>query len=136
MFDEFSMTFQGALAVQRAHYESSYLQYNDENALSYTISLAFYVARNYYTVVKELPSGKGRSDIVYIPRKQFADKPALLIELKRNQTAESAIEQIKEKCYPKALEEYTGNLLLVGLSYDAETKEHSCKIESYEVNKE
>ena len=68
MFDEFSMTFQGALAVQRAHYESSYLQYNDENALSYTISLAFYVARNYYTVVKELPSGKGRSDIVYIPR--------------------------------------------------------------------
>lgn len=120
-----------AKAVQRAHYESSYLQYNDENALSYTISLVFYVARNYYTVIKELPTGKGRSDIVYIPRKQFSDKPALLIELKWNRTAKSAIEQIKEKCYPKALEEYTGNLLLVGINYDEKTKKHSCKIESY-----
>ena len=118
-----------ARAVQNAHYESSYLPYNDENALSYTISLAFYVARNYYTVIKELPSGKGRSDIVYIPRKQFADKPALLIELKWNRTAESAIDQIKEKCYPNVLEEYTGNLLLVGINYDEKTKEHSCRIE-------
>lgn len=71
-----------------------------------------------------------------LSQKQFADKPALLIELKWNQTAESAIEQIKEKCYPGALEGYKGNLLLVGVSYDVKTKEHSCKIESYEVNKE
>lgn len=120
-----------ARAVQRAHYESSYLQYNDENALSYTISLAFYVARNYYTVIKELPSGKGRTDLVYIPRKQFSEKPALLIELKWNRTAESAIEQIKEKCYPQALEEYTGSLLLVGINYDEKTKKHSCRIETY-----
>lgn len=122
-----------AKAVQRAHYESSYLQYNDENALSYTISLAFYVARNYYTVIKEMPSGKGRTDIVYIPGKQFAGKPALLIELKWNRTAESAVDQIKEKCYPEALKEYTGSLLLVGINYDEKTKEHSCRIESYEM---
>ncbi|MEZ3434578.1 MAG: ATP-binding protein [Lachnospiraceae bacterium] len=120
-----------AKAVQNAHYESSYLQYNDENALSYTISLAFYVARNYYTVIKEFPSGKGRTDIVYIPRKEYPDKPALLIELKWNKTAESAVAQIKDKCYPKALEEYTGNLLLVGINYNEETKEHSCRIEQY-----
>lgn len=122
-----------AKAVEEAHFESSYLQYNDENALSYTISLAFYVARNYYTVVKELPTGKGRADIVYLPRKQFADKPALLVELKWNKTAESAIGQIKEKCYPKALEDYRGNLLLVGISYDEKTKEHQCKFEEYSV---
>lgn len=118
-----------AKAVEEAHFESSYLQYNDENALSYTISLAFYVARNYYTVIKELPTGKGRADIVYIPRKRCADKPALLVELKWNQTAESAITQIKEKCYPKALEDYKGNLLLVGISYNEKTKEHHCRIE-------
>lgn len=107
------------------------MQYNDENALSYTISLAFYVARNYYTVIKELPTGKGRADIIYLPRKQFADKPALLIELKWNKTAESALEQIKEKRYPKALKDYSGNMLLVGINYDEKTKEHSCKIEPY-----
>ena len=66
-----------AKAVEEAHFESSYLQYNDENALSYTISLAFYVARNYYTVIRELPAGKGRADIVYLPRKQHGGKPAL-----------------------------------------------------------
>lgn len=122
-----------AKAVEEAHFETSYLQYNDENALSYTISLAFYVARNYYTVIKELPSGKGRADIVYLPRKHSADKPALLVELKWNQLAESAISQIKEKCYPKALEDYKGNLLLVGISYDEKTKEHRCRIEQYSV---
>lgn len=120
-----------AKAVEEAHFESSYLQYNDENALSYTISLAFFVARNYYTVIKELPTGKGRADIVYLPRKRFADKPALLVELKWDKTAESAIEQIKERCYPKALEDYKGNLFLVGISYDEKTKEHQCKIEQH-----
>lgn len=122
-----------AKAVEEAHFESSYLQYNDENALSYTISLAFYVARNYYTVIKELPSGKGRADIVYLPRKGCAGKPAILIELKWNKTVESAITQIKEKCYPKALEDYRGNLLLVGISYHEKTKEHTCRIEQYVI---
>lgn len=120
-----------AKAVEEAHFESSYLQYNDENALSYTISLAFYVARNYYTVIKEFPSGKGRADIVYLPRKHHGDKPALLVELKWNETAESAIAQIHDKCYPRALEDYKGNLLLVGVSYDEKTKEHTCRIETY-----
>lgn len=117
-----------AKAVEEAHFESSYLQYNDENALSYTISLAFYVACNYYTVIRELPAGKGRADIVYLPRKQHADKPALLVELKWNQTAESAIAQIRERHYPKALEDYKGNLLLVGISYDKKKKKHTCRI--------
>ena len=120
-----------AKAVEEAHFESSYLQYNDENALSYTISLAFYVARNYYTVIKEFPSGKGRADIVYLPRKHHGDTPALLVELKWNETAESAIAQIHDKCYPRALEDYKGNLLLVGVSYDEKTKEHTCRIETY-----
>lgn len=124
---------QVARAVEEAHFETSYFQYNDENALSYTISLAFYVARNYYTVIKELPTGKGRADIVYLPRKRCADKPALLVELKWNQTAESAITQIKDRCYPKALEDYRGNLLLVGIDYDEKTKEHHCKIEQYRM---
>ncbi|MCI8639163.1 MAG: AAA family ATPase [Coprococcus sp.] len=123
-----------AKAVEEAHFESSYLQYNDENALSYTISLAFYVARNYYTVIKELPTGKGRADIVYLPRKQFSDRPALLVELKWNKTAESAIKQIKERRYPKVLEDYSGNLLLVGINYDEKTKKHTCKIESHSLS--
>lgn len=45
--------------IEQAHFETSHIQYNDENALSYTISLALYTARNFYTVVRELPTGKG-----------------------------------------------------------------------------
>lgn len=71
--------------------------------------------------------------MVFLPRKHSADKPALLIELKWNQSAESAIAQIKERNYPTALEEYNGNLLLVGISYDEKTKKHSCKIESFSI---
>ena len=71
-----------AQGIQRAHFETSHLQYNDENALSYTISLALYAARNYYSVYRELPTGKGFADMVFIPRKKFPDKPALVVELK------------------------------------------------------
>lgn len=123
-------TAQVAEGIEQAHFETSHIQYNDENALSYTISLALYAARNFYTVYRELPSGKGFADIVYIPRKKYQNKPALVVELKWNKSAQGAIEQIKRKEYCKSLEEYTGNILLVGINYDKESRKHECIIES------
>lgn len=118
-----------AQGIEAAHLETSNLQYNDENALSYTVSLALYAARQYYTVVRELPSGKGFADVVYIPRTRYADKPVMVVELKWNKSSQTAIEQIKEKKYPYSLREYQGNMLLVGISYDKKSKRHSCQIE-------
>ena len=115
--------------IARAHEEVSILQYNDENSLSCTIHLAFYFAREYYTIIRELPAGKGFADICFLPRKLYADKPALLIELKWNQDVHGAIAQIKERNYTDALKDYRGNLLLVGINYDKKTKTHSCRIE-------
>lgn len=79
--------------------------------------------------VMELPSRKGFADVVYLP-KQNTDRPALVVELKWNQCAEGAIAQIKEKQYADWLEGYTGNILLVGISYDKK-KGHACVIEKY-----
>lgn len=121
---------QVAEGIRRAHFETSHLQYNDENALSYTISLALYAARNFYTVHREFPGGKGFADLVYVPRKRFMDKPTLVVELKWDKSAEGAINQIKEKEHCRSLEEYKGNLLLVGINYDKKTQVHTCKIES------
>ena len=118
-------------AIEQAHFETSHIQYNDENALSYTISLALYAARNFYTIHRELAGGKGFADLVFIPKKQFAEKPALVVELKWDKSAESAIKQMKEKKYFESLEEYQNNMLLVGINYDKKTKEHVCKIEEY-----
>lgn len=122
---------QVAQGIKEAYFETSHLQYNDENALSYTISLALYAARNFYTMHRELAGGKGYADIVFIPRKKFPDKPALVVELKCNKSAEGAIAQIKNKNYCKSLEEYQGNLLLVGVNYSKKTREHTCVIEEY-----
>ncbi|MDR0929335.1 MAG: ATP-binding protein [Oscillospiraceae bacterium] len=118
-----------AEGIDRAHESVSILQYNDENALSYTIGLAFYSAIEYYTIIRELPAGKGYADVAYIPRKLYADKPAVVIELKYDKNAEGAIAQIKAKRYPSALSEYHGNLLLCGINYDRENKTHQCRIE-------
>ena len=120
-----------AAYMEQAHFETSHLQYNDENALSYTISLALYAARNFYTIHRELAGGKGFADLVFIPKKQFAEKPALVVELKWDKSAEGAIKQIKDKKYFESLEEYQDNLLLIGINYDKKTKEHVCKIEKY-----
>ena len=115
--------------LREAHFETSHIQYNDENALSYTISLALYAARNYYTVHRELAGGKGFADLVFLPRKKFREKPALVVELKWDKNASGAISQIKEKEYCRSLEDYSGNLLLVGVNYNKKTKEHECIIE-------
>ncbi len=124
-------TRQVAEGIKQAHFETSHIQYHDENALSYTISLALYAARNFYTIHREPAGGMGFADLVFIPRKQFWDKPALVVELKWNKNAKGAVEQIREKGYCQCLEEYQGNLLLVGVNYDKKTREHTCVIEEF-----
>ena len=106
---------------------TSLLKYNDENSLSCVIALAYYSASRYYTIIRELPTGKGFADLAFIPRKGV-DKPAIIVELKWDKTAEGAIEQIKSKKYTGALKDYN-DVLLVGINYDKETKKHSCSIE-------
>ena len=124
---------QVAEAIRQAHFETSHIQYNDENALSYTISLALYAARNFYTVYREFASGKGFADLVFLPRKNFPEKPALVVELKWDKSARGALVQIKNKEYCRSLEEYQGNLILVGVNYDKKTKEHECVIEKVQL---
>ncbi|MBQ4523245.1 MAG: AAA family ATPase [Lachnospiraceae bacterium] len=120
---------QGIDKVHEAN--TSILNYNNENSLSCVISLAYYNAINEYTIVRELPTGKGYADVVFLPRKG-SDKLAMVVELKWNQSEQGAIEQIKKKEYGKALAEYSGNLLLVGINYDKKSKKHGCVIETCE----
>ena len=122
-----------AEGIDKAHREISILQYNNENALSCTITLAFYFAREYYTIVRELPAGKGFADVCFVPRKMHIDKPAAMIELKWDKSAEGAIRQIREKHYIDALKGYHGNLLLVGINYEKDTKTHTCVIEQTNI---
>ena len=118
-----------AKCVDEVHLaNTSILEYNNENALSCVITLAYYNAVNEYTLIREFPTGKGYEDSIFLPRRQ-SDKPAMVVELKYDRSAEGAIRQIKEKRYAKALESYSGNLLLVGINYDKERKKHSCVIE-------
>ena len=121
-----------AAGIEKAHDEISILQYNDENSLSCTINLAFYFAREYYTIVREMPTGKGFADICMIPRKKHLDKPAVVIELKWDKSTVGALAQIKEKNYGSALKDYQGKLLLVGINYNKKTKKHECAIEVME----
>lgn len=118
-------------ALEKVHGESSsILQYNDENSLACALTIAYYTARMYYTVVREMPAGKGFADLVLLPNgKQVGSKPALVIELKYDQTVDTAISQIKQQNYPAALQGYTGELLLVGVNYRKADKKHECKIE-------
>lgn len=121
-----------AQGIDAAHDEhTSILSYNDENSLACVLSIAFYYARNDYVMLRELPSGKGFADIVLIPRKNV-DSPAIILKLKYNKDADSAIDQIKRKQYPEKVAQYTNNLLLVGISYDKQQKKHECVIERHQ----
>ncbi len=115
--------------IDAAHDENtSILSYNNENSLACVLSLAYYSARNDYVIHRELPTGKGFADLVFIPRKNV-DSPAIVVELKYNRDADSAIAQIHRRQYPDKVAQYAGNLLLVGINYDREHKTHDCRIE-------
>ena len=117
-----------ALDVSHIHVTSN-RSYNNEDALQSAIYLAFIYALNKYTVIKEMTTGKGFADVVFIPF--MPNIPAMIIELKRNSCVESAVNQIKEKQYFDSLAHYSGDLLFVGINYDETTKKHECKIERF-----
>ena len=124
-----------AEGIEKIHREyASVIQYNNENSLSSVLTIGYLSTIQYYfKPVRELPTGRGFADFVYIPKPEYrSDYPALIVELKWNQKAQTALQQIKEKQYPDSVLDYTGDILLVGINYDKKTKEHQCLIERYE----
>ena len=120
-----------AVALDEAHLAvSNPKNYNNEASLRAAIRLAYFTASSKYTIIQELTTGYGFADMGFIP----LDKkdPAMIIELKYDKDAETAITQIKNKNYPKVFENYLDNLLLVGVNYDKTTKVHECVIEKYQ----
>lgn len=118
-----------ASCVDKVHEQNtSVLQYNDENSLACVLSLAFYTARNRYQIIRELPVGRGFADIVLVPKRNV-EFPAIVLELKHDKDAETAISQIKRRDYGIALKDYFGEIILVGINYDRTSKKHSCVIE-------
>ena len=121
-----------ARLIEAAHdSEASIFKYSDENTLSCVISIAYYYAHGDYIFHRELATGRGYADLVLIPRKNVS-KPAIVIELKSNETPSKAIVQIKARHYTDKVAEYTGDILLVGISYNKDTKEHQCQIETWQ----
>ena len=118
-----------AEAIDAAHERNaSILKYNDENALACVLGLAFYAARNKYRIVREMPTGRGFADLVFVPWRNV-DLPAIVVELKWKQGVRTALDQIRDRRYPEAMREYVGEVVLCGVSYDRESKRHECVIE-------
>lgn len=120
--------------LEAAHDRTGNRSYHSEAGLSYALQLAYYSAQDDYTIIPELDTGKGYADLAFIPKKP--DIPAMLVELKYDKNADTAIEQIHRQKYPERLAHYKGNLILVGINYDKEIrnneplfKHHSCRIE-------
>lgn len=119
-----------ARAIDQAHDENtSILSYNNENSLACVLIVAYIYAQNDYIVHRELATGKGFADLVLIPRRNV-DKPAIVLELKYKKDVDAAIDQIKRKKYVSKIEQYTGDILLVGINYDKKEKLHTCVIET------
>ena len=123
-----------AKIFDEAHQDhTSILTYNNENSLANVIAISLFLSTtNTYNVVRELPTGKGYADLVYLP-KSGVNKPALLIELKFDRSAMTAITQIKEKNYLQFFKDYKGEVLLVGINYSKGTKTHQCIIERAQI---
>ncbi len=118
-----------ASAIEEIHKTyASPKNYHSEEALRSTIHFAYLGCLEDFKRVDELPSGHGYADVVYIPKIK-TNLPVLVIELKWNKSAQSAIRQVKNKDYPHLFQDYKGDILLVGVNYNEKTKKHTCTIE-------
>ena len=68
-------------------------------------------------------------DIVLIPRPE-RNIPVIVLELKYDETADTAINQIKDKRYSGLLKDFSNDIVLVGINYSKTTKKHECVIET------
>ena len=107
---------------------TSLITYSNENSMACVLAIAYYYAHADYIFHREYQSGLGFADLVLMPRKNVS-KPAIIVELKYGHSTEEAINQIKGRHYTDKVAEYTGDILLVGINYDRDTKEHACQIE-------
>ena len=112
--------------VRSTSYAPNY--YNNEQSLRYVIKMAYISCVDQYARVEELPSGNGIADVVFLPKRR-SSLPAMVVEMKWNKSAGGALRQIKDRDYPKILKNYGGEVILVGINYDSEAKEHTCVIE-------
>ena len=120
-----------AKAIEKVHNSAvAPTFYNNEQALRSVVRFAYISAVEEYSVIQEMPSGKGIADIVFIAKKE-SSKPSMIIELKWNKSSEGALNQIKQKNYPEILKQLSGKIMLVGISYDEKTKKHECRIEQF-----
>ena len=120
--------------IEKLHTEyASAIQYNNESSLSSVLAIGYLSAMQYYfKPIRELPTGRGFADFVFLPKPEYRnDYPALVIELKWNQSVHTAIQQIRDRNYPASILNYTGNVLLVGISYSKTDKKHHCQIEQW-----
>ncbi len=121
-----------ARAFDDYHFEaSSLLEFNDENSMRCAITLAYYAAKPFYKIFHELPTGKGFADMVFIPL-PTTPFPAIVVELKYDKSADSAISQIKRKDYPKSLKGFSKKIVLCGINYNKATSKHEVELEVIE----
>lgn len=114
------------------------LTYNHETELTAIVNLVYLSARDIYRVEREDKSGIGYVDFIFYPE-AHRSADSIILELKVGATPDEAIRQIKEKKYALRFKgrlgekpKYTGRILAVGISYDKESKAHTCKVEVLE----
>ncbi len=121
-----------ARAFDNYHFEaSSLLEFNDENSMRCAIVLAYYAAKPFYKIFHELPTGKGFADMVFIPLHN-SSRPAIVVELKYDKSADTAIDQIHPKEYPASLKGFSKRIILCGISYNKSTSKHEVEMEVIE----
>ena len=123
--------------LERVHNtESPLIRYSNEAELSKVITFVYLQAREYYDIRLEDRSGTGNVDYIFYPYKKEDD--GIIIELKVDGTANSALQQIKDRRYVQNFDgrlgeepKCTGRILAVGIEYNMkdESKRHECKVE-------
>ena len=130
--EAFSIDYSSEIYVDSAfdknHAElSTVFSENKEDVLSLIMSISYYYARNFYSILFEPNCAKGRADAIFLPKSSLY--MPIIVELKADKSKEETLTQIKSRNYSSILNGYHGKLMLLGIAYDSKSLKHHSKIE-------
>lgn len=118
--------------IEKIHAEyTSVIQYNNENSLSSVLSIAYLSAIKYYfKPIRELPTGRGFADFVFIPKPLYRDYyPALARRTEMEQRRRNCSESDKRTKISRVITAVYRRYFAGGINYrNKKEKVHQCVI--------
>ena len=136
-FELYKATLKGDLEFINETFDNNHrtiiekLNEETKDVIQMIVYLSYFDCIDDYFMIIEDSDTINSASVVFIPKDH--NHIPMIVELKVNETVDTALNQIKDKKYVNLFDGYKGKVLFVGITYDSKTLTHDSKTEYIEI---